>query len=492
MRNKILILTLLFITAYIPSGYTIEPIYPDKLKFFSLDDEACEVGYRVLTRDEAQPVKSQIVKNMDRWQISGLANHWVIMGQGYGGEIKPGGASNTLCYPTNNHANEIAILPTNFISASDEVDIQWQLVHDKTYFIKPNSYLAHYLGYAWLAGNDSDYIGDDMNIIKEENGWLIQGNNQGDCDGERCQDKSSIFVSHFDYRLDENSFSYGDVNAVDKEWVKTISANAINDKDRPQQVIVNLRYDISTHWSKTNMNSLSEKVMVHDKFSWPNVGKTELSISIEADQPWTAQNSGVETHESNIEARIMVPAHSSIPIKVALYRSSISYSYLFNADVSYDLTFNGFLRWGGNAWPSHPKNRPTRTHTFTVGRWKDKTSSIHYQWDKRYIQGEVNWWDWSWTIDKYGLSRMTDILSQVLRPVSTSISGDFFAESQFIGDIEIGRSLSHVPKIKREKRALKERMKDASVQLTDINFTADELALLGFNDVQLTMHAANE
>ena len=227
--------------------------------------------------------------------------------------------------------------------------------------------------------------------------------------------------------------------------------------------------------------------MVNDKFNWPSVGKTELSIAIEANQSWAFQNSGAKSHEASVEGILMVPAHSSIPIKIALYKSSISYSYQFSADISYDLIFNGFLRWKGNAWHTHPKNRPTRSHTFTVGRWKDKASSISYQWDKRYIQGEVKWWDWSWTIDKYGLSTMTNTLANVLRPVSTPISGEFIAETQFAGDIEIGNA----PK-KRIKREIRQQKRGEGVQLRDINFTTDELEVLGFRNLQLSMVAVNE
>ena len=81
-----------------------------------------------------------------------------------------------------------------------------------------------------------------------------------------------------------------------------------------------------------------------------------------------------------------MPARSKIPVKIELYKADISYPYEFKADVSYDLTLSGFLRWGGNAWYTHPDNRPNWNHTFVIGPYKDKASSIRYQWDKRYIR----------------------------------------------------------------------------------------------------------
>ncbi len=87
--------------------------------------------------------------------------------------------------------------------------------------------------------------------------------------------------------------------------------------------------------------------------------------------------------------RPTVPARSKIPVKIELYKTDISYPYEFKADVSYDLTLSGFLRWGGNAWYTHPDNRSNWNHTFVIGPYKDKASSIRYQWGKRYIPGEV-------------------------------------------------------------------------------------------------------
>ncbi|NRD74398.1 aerolysin family beta-barrel pore-forming toxin [Shewanella sp. VB17] len=495
MRNRIWIGTSLLTMAYLPSmafANIIEPIYPDKLKIFNLGSEVCGTDYRTLTRDEAQSVKSSIVNMMGTWQISGLANHWVIMGPGYYGEIKQGSASNTWCYPTNDNSDTIPVLSTNEIPAGDEIDVQWKLVNDRNNFVKPNSYLTHYLGYAWVGGDHSDYVGEDMDITREGDGWLIKGNNQGSCDGYRCRDKSTIRVNNFAYTLDENRFSHGSITESNKELVKTISANAVNNTDVPQQVVINLRYDTSTDWSKTNTYGLSEKVTTKNTFKWPLVGETELSIEIAANQSWASQNGGSETNGVTVEARPMIPAHSSIPIKIALYKSSISYPYQFSADISYDITLNGFLRWGGNAWHTHPENRPTRSHTFTVGRWKDNASSINYQWDKRYIQGEVNWWDWSWMIKEYGLSTMKNTLAKVLRPTSSSVKGNFFAESQFAGDIEIGNAPTKSTLQRRSKRDVSAQQENKNVQLNDVNFTIDELESLGFNDVKLSITTVNQ
>nr|3G4N_A Chain A, Aerolysin [Aeromonas hydrophila]3G4N_B Chain B, Aerolysin [Aeromonas hydrophila] len=469
-----------------------EPVYPDQLRLFSLGQGVCGDKYRPVNREEAQSVKSNIVGMMGQWQISGLANGWVIMGPGYNGEIKPGTASNTWCYPTNPVTGEIPTLSALDIPDGDEVDVQWRLVHDSANFIKPTSYLAHYLGYAWVGGNDSQYVGEDMDVTRDGDGWVIRGNNDGGCDGYRCGDKTAIKVSNFAYNLDPDSFKHGDVTQSDRQLVKTVVGWAVNDSDTPQSGYdVTLRYDTATNWSKTNTYGLSEKVTTKNKFKWPLVGETELSIEIAANQSWASQNGGSTTTSLSQSVRPTVPARSKIPVKIELYKADISYPYEFKADVSYDLTLSGFLRWGGNAWYTHPDNRPNWNHTFVIGPYKDKASSIRYQWDKRYIPGEVKWWDWNWTIQQNGLSTMQNNLARVLRPVRAGITGDFSAESQFAGNIEIG---APVP-LAADSKVRRARSVDGAGQglRLEIPLDAQELSGLGFNNVSLSVTpAANQ
>jgi len=142
----------------------------------------------------------------------------------------------------------------------------------------------------------------------------------------------------------------------------------------------------------------------------------------------------------------------------------------------------GFLRWGGNAWYTHPENRPTWEHTFAVGPFRDKASSIRYQWDKRYIPGEVKWWDWNWTISEYGLSTMQNNLGRVLRPIRSAVTGDFYAESQFAGDIEIGQ-----PQTRSAKAAQLRSASADEVALTGVDLDSEALANEGFGNVSLTI-----
>ncbi len=434
-------------------------------------------------------IKGALTSRMGQWQIAGLADRWVIMGPGYNGEIKQGSSVETWCYPNSPVSGEIPTLTGWTIPAGDEVDVQWQLVNDKYLFIKPVSYLADILGYAWVGGNHGTYVGEDMDVTRVGDGWLIQGNNDGSCSGYRCGEKTSIKVSNFSYTLEPDSFSHGQITQSSKELVKTITAKATNYTDLPQQVVVTLKYDKASNWSKTDTYGISEKVSTKNKFKWPLVGETELSIEIAANQSFASQKGGATTETAAVEARPTVPPHSSVPVRIALYKSSISYPYEFKAAINYDLTMNGFLRWGGNAWHTHPNDRPTLEHTFAIGPFRDKASSIRYQWGKRYIPGEANWWDWNWTVGQEGLESMQKRLGAVLRPFSSAVVGDFHAESQFAGEIETGQP----PTRQLQTRSVSVRaaqLPGASangVALTDVDLDSQALANEGFGNVSLTI-----
>lgn len=490
MRNINISLLSAAILSTFASGVNAK-IYPDQIVFDQLGEDVCRTGYRPLDRYEAEEQKSALLARMGQWQITGLKGDWVIMGPGYHGLIKrdtPNGK--TFCYP-DEAQSEIPNYPARAIPEGDEIDVQYELVTDRSAFVRPLSYLAHNLGYAWVGGNNSQYVGEDMKVDRVGDRWVIQGNNSGSCSGYRCGEKTKITVDNFTYTLNDKNFWHGDVVESDRELVKTITAMARNYSNTPQQIVVDLKLDESTNWSKTNSYGFAQQVKTENEFKWPLVGNTKLSITLEANQSFSNSNGASTSEQVTLQARPMVPANSELPVRVELYRSTISYPYRFNADVSYDVNFYGFLRWGGNAWHTHPDNRPYRSHTFTMGRGSDKSADIRYQWDHRYIPGEVKWWDWSWAIKEAGLSSMQYATGASLRPFYSYVSGDFYAESQYAGTIEIGQASP----LGISTRSANDSPQGNTQRVGDVevttNFDADELSALGFEGAEMTVQAAN-
>ena len=463
-------------------------IYPDQLEYENLGMGVCSTNNRLITHSEAQIYRSDIVNKMGKWQITGLADGWVIMGSGYAGEIKRGSASNSWCYPKN-PVNEIPSLSALKIAPGSQSQIEWDLVNQKESFIKPLSYLAHYMGFAWVGGNRSNYVGEDMEVTKSGSGWTIQGYNGGSCSGYRCGEKTAITVSNFEYVMDTESYRItGDIVSADKELVKTLTVPAINDTSVDQMSVVTIEYDASTNWSKTNDYSISESVTLANTWKSPSVtggSDTSLSVTISAGQAWGTSNGGSESQRVAVQARTNIPANTSVNAKVDLFKSSISYPYEFDADITYNVSINGFMRWGGNALLSHPENRPTENANFVIGRWAGQEKSIPYQWEHRYIPGENKKWDWPWMIEQTSLSTMQYHLSHILRPKKTTLTGHFYAQSQFAGNVYFGDetplpsnlrvkpSTSHVDYSSADK--LKQELEDAGFKNVVVNIEIIDL-----------------
>ena len=470
-------------------------VYPDQIvRDDNLGDDVCRTGYRPLDHYEAEEHSEFITRKMEKWDIVGLEGNWVIMGPGYHGEVKQGGPNNsTFCYPINDQS-EIPSYPAKGVEEGDQLDVEYNLTHDQHDFVRPLSFLAHYLGYAWVGGNHSPYVGDDMIINRVGDQWIIEGNNKGSCSGYRCNEKTKIIVDNFAFNMTDKGFTHGEVNESDKELVKTVWFMATNDTDTPQTADVTLKQIESQTWSKTNNYSFAETVSVENQFNWPLVGETKVNIKFEAGQSFGEQNGGTSTTEVWQTGHPVVPPHSQVPVKIDLWHSTISYPYRFNANMSYDVEFYGFLRNGGNAWHDHPADRPYLSHTFTMGRPSAESANIPYQWDHRYIPGETKWWDWSWAIQTWNLGSMQYATGGSLRPFHSFVSGDFFADSSWSGQIYYGEA---EPLPNDDDDTLSARISTEGDKVTTIdlgalqittNFDADELSDLGFEGAELDVH----
>ncbi|UTZ21927.1 aerolysin family beta-barrel pore-forming toxin [Vibrio campbellii] len=466
-------------------------IYPDQIVRDNLGEDVCRSDYRPLNRDEATEHKFAILQKMGQWDIIGLKDNWVIKGPGYDGVIKEDGPNDqTFCYP-NSDDSEIPVYPAFPVEPGrDHVDVEYNLTHMRQSFVRPLSYLAHRLGYAWVGGNNSPYIGEDMVIYHWNDQWIIQGSQEGSCSGYRCNDKTQIVVDNFAFNVKDNTFWHGEVTESDRELVETIHATATNHTDQEQQAVVDITVNTSTNWSKTNSHGFAESVSVENEFNWPVVGDTKVNVKFEANQSWAEQNGGSTSKTVTLQTRPMVPPHSTIPIKVDLYRSNISYPYQFNANMSYDVLFYGFLRHGGNAWHSHPTNRPTMSHKFTIGRASDQSADIPYQWYHRYIPGEVKWWDWSWAIQQEGLGNMQWAVGASLRQFYSTVSGNFSAEAQYAGEIEIGQP-SPIGRARSSIEGESQTTIDLGGVEVTTDFDAEELSDLGFEGAEFDVRLAD-
>ncbi|NRA71908.1 MAG: aerolysin family beta-barrel pore-forming toxin [Gammaproteobacteria bacterium] len=418
-------------------------LYVEQLQLQSIGAEQCSTKFRPINRLEAQVYKKQILAKMGKWQITSLANGWVLMGSGYYGEIKRDKpASNAWCYPTQPN-DEIPELATLYVEAGTKDQIEWNLLNNQQAFITPISNLVHQMGFSWVGGNRGKYVGEAMDITRiSDSKWQMIGNNDGSCSGYRCDEKTAITLSNFEYVMDTNSFKItDDIESTKKDLIQTVVVPVINNTSLEQKYAIDLSYDKQINWSKSDTYGISESVTLTNTWKSPSVTggiDTGLSVTIGANQSWSSTNGGVESKKITLHATPRVPAYSSLNAKIDLYRSSISYPYEFDATISYDIAMKGFMRWSGNGLLTHPSDRPTFEANLVIGRWQGKDTNIQYQWEHRYIPGVNKLWDWPWMIKNTGLNNMKYWLAHVLRPKKTTLSGHFYAESQFAGSVYYG------------------------------------------------------
>ncbi|QUJ70198.1 aerolysin family beta-barrel pore-forming toxin (plasmid) [Photobacterium sp. GJ3] len=442
MKKEWTPLLLIIPFGYISSASAIETsaFYPEEVEIhYNLGPAVCKADYRPVTRAEALRFRDSIMNKIGKWSYVTLADGWVIMGPGYQGEIKEGSAEHTACYPLNADTN-ILTFPSVTIDEGSKERVEWTLVNDADNFVLPAAYLAHHMGYAWVGGPKGAQVGEDMKVWwdSQANVWKIRGND-GACEGYRCQDRSTISVKNFSYTMDPKSFKVdGSVVNSNSQLVNTISSTAVNKTSIEQQYVIDISYNTSTSWSQNNSYSFSESVAVTSTFKSPEVtGGVDKSIqvTIGATQGWGSTSGGEESNRVTIQARPTVPANSALKVLLNVYRADISYPYVFDADVSYELGFDGFMRWSGNGLLWHPEDRPDFSATFAIGRFAGNEKSLEFQWDHRDITGMNKTWDWNWIAQTAGSYDTRYWLGKVLSPKKARIKGQFYAEDQFTGEL---------------------------------------------------------
>jgi hypothetical protein len=347
-------------------------------------------------------------------------------------------------------------------------------------FYTPLAYLANDLGYAWVSGKGSNYVGRDLLPTYAGNGtYTLNGNTAGSCTGYRCDERIKMKISDIRFELDPDTLKTGEITITnDDSRTGTLSRTLTNYSNIEQQLRFEFSYTRTNEWSKTNNFSFSESLGVKHSFKWGvdgAGGETELSLGFSAEQGWSNTNGGSTTETVRDTVVMNVPAHTRQTMIVDLMKTDVSYPYEFDADVSYDVTFENFLKYSGNAQIGHPTNRPNDKYTFTVGRYAAPEKNLEYQYDHRNIPGLNKKWDWNWYVNEHSLGGTQQTLGKVLRPKLAGITGMFYASGVSSGDITIG-----------ETTDVQLRSNGAMVVQDIDQETLARLEKLGFKDFKMT------
>ncbi|ANW27432.1 hypothetical protein BA953_24890 (plasmid) [Vibrio coralliilyticus] len=435
----------------------------------------CESDESIVTLEEANAYRYQITNKMGQWEITAIGSNHVIKGLGYHGRIMPGSARLKWCHP-NEVDNTVIFDNPLVIPAGSKEQVDFNLVNNQEFY-KPLTYIFSMLGYAWLNGNSNHAVGEDMEITKKGDSWQIKGRNIGPCSGFRCHDKSKITVSNIEYKIDPGSIKKRNISIINHDGVRVIRKRLNNNTDNPQVFRVAATYTTGSSWTKSEENTLSGSVSVEQTIKIADVSETKIGITIGKDKTWGESTGGNTSQSLTSTAHVTVPANSSADVLISIIPSVISYDYSATANISYDVKVQGFLRWGFNAWHTHPKNRPNKKYEFAFGKWVNDSKSMEYEWANRNFDN--NPWDWVSVVNKYGFENTLQHLRNVLRPKKATILGSIQAEGNHTGEITVNNVASLEKDTNNTKPEIEQLVSDRKLERLGITNLKVEVTKIG-------------
>ena len=319
-----------------------------------------------------------------------------------------------------------------YADGGNEEVLKYNVVNDPDFY-KPLAYLGHYLGFGWAGGTNSRYIGEDMEVSYDSNdSYTINArynSNDPYADGYWSDNRLKIKVKDIKLVTDPSTLELGESEVYDREALVASSATVYNCGNTEDTVPVQLDFDETKSWTKTDDFKFGQAISVTNKYEVgvPGIGgaSSEIKAEFNASQGWSEANGETTKIGRTAQYRAQVPAGYKRNITLTLFKQKADIPYKSFAYLSYNLDFEGFLRWGGNAQIDHPTNRPHLTHTFgsTSGLNGPQTIADEYQFS--FIRNRSNW-DWHWMRDEFGQSKLNWALGIVSkRKYGAVITGKF-------------------------------------------------------------------
>lgn len=296
-------------------------------------------------------------------------------------------------------------------------------------FIKKWADFADMLGFAWCSGTNGESVGQDFNISKIEDRYIITANYRPTdpySKGYRANERLNMEISNIRLAFDPNSINIGKQYIEKPEPILVASTSATNNTSKEASITKEIEYTVGSSTSNFTSNTISNGVNVESSFKVRVLGtKTEhtFSYNFSHEYSWGEQrDESVETKVKDIFTA-EVPPNTTIPIQALLYKSKAKVPYTAIANLEYSITLTGFLKYEGNAYKNKPINRPTISYTFGDNVYS-ATEDIYDKYKHRNIPGYSEW-DFNWSIFKEGCEDFNYFLRKVITPDGAKISGMF-------------------------------------------------------------------
>ena len=304
----------------------------------------------------------------------------------------------------------------------DEEELKANIIQNQK-FIKNWANVADEIGFAWCGGTKGKYVGDDFGFTRTtENGkpiYILKANyNSNDpyAEGYRRNETLEMKISNVKFFVDPSTIEFGKTKIIEEKPVVASSAYATNSGSTEDSVGMNFNYSSTVSSSKTDNFKFSEGIGVKTTFQtgvpFLFEGKVETSFNFSAEQGWSNTIGESKTTSVGTQYTAKVPAKSKRLIELVSVQRKSEVPYSAKMYMQYDITFNGFLKWSGNAHKDHPDYRPTVSVTFGGKNNMSASEHILDMYKHRNINGYSDW-DWNWLINKKGQSYVDNIIDSV-------------------------------------------------------------------------------
>lgn len=327
--------------------------------------------------------------------------------------------------------DDIPDYPDKEYGLQDAASLKYAIISDPE-FHEPLAYLAHFLGYGWCAGTGKRSVGEDFSIHQDSGSqYTLQArynSNDPYADGYRAHDRLKMQLKNIRFVTNPGDLELGEPQVYNREPTKTVTYLIKNEGNTTDIQVATLAYNETESWSKEDNFSFTETIGISSKFEADLLiasAEGEVKAEFSATQGWKETHGESNTVSQTEQYRAEMPPRTQREITITFFKQTADIPYHSRMFMEYDLEFENFLRWGGNARTDHPTNRPWEVYTFGGRNNLNASEDVLDQYLHQKIDG-YSQWDWAWMKNEFGANSIRWALGNVSkRKFGAPMTGKF-------------------------------------------------------------------
>ncbi|WP_189388223.1 aerolysin family beta-barrel pore-forming toxin [Bacterioplanes sanyensis] len=311
-----------------------------------------------------------------------------------------------LAQPVQAAVDNIPDYADKVYAQQDSASLKYSIISDPD-FHQPLAYMAHFLGFGWCGGTGSQHVGEDFAIYQDDaSQYTLKARYNSDdpyADGYRADERLTMTVSDIRFVTNPGELQLGEPQVYDREPIKTVTYVIKNQGDTTDTQVATLSYNETESWSKQDDFSFTETIGITNTYEFGLKlfgAKSEIKAEFSASQGWSETEGSSNTVSQSAQYRALVPPRSKREITITFFKQKADIPYQSTMFMDYNLTYENFLRWGGNARQDHPTDRPWEMYTFGGRNQLSAAEDMLDQYQHKHIPG-YGPWDWDWMLEKY-------------------------------------------------------------------------------------------